>query len=58
MMNEASINKLIEMRLTAMADAYRMQQQDTSMSGFSFEERFGMLVNREYTSRKNNRLRR
>lgn len=58
MLNEVTINKLIEMRLTAMADAYRNQMQDTSLCDASFEDRFGMLVDREYSSRKNNRLRR
>jgi len=58
MTNEATINKLIEMHMTAMADAYRMQISDPSMSNFSFEERIGLLVDMEYTSRKNNRMQR
>jgi DNA replication protein DnaC len=58
MINSATINKLIEMRLTAMATAFRTQLEDSSMYGFSFEERLGMLVDVEYTTRKNNRLHR
>lgn len=58
MTNEATINKLIEMRMTAMADAYRMQLNDESMSNIPFEDRLGLLVDVEYTSRKNNRLHR
>ena len=58
MINSATINKLIEMRLTAMATAFRTQMEDRSMYGFSFEERLGMLVDVEYTTRKNNRLHR
>lgn len=58
MTNEATINKLLEMRLTTMADAYRRQLQEHSMDNFSFEERLGLLVDIEYTSRKNNRLKR
>lgn len=58
MINETTINKLIEMRLTAMADAYRNQIQDTSFDAFSFEDRIGLLVDIEYTSRKNNKLKR
>jgi DNA replication protein DnaC len=58
MTNQTTINKLIEMRLTAMANAFRFQLQDNSMQGFSFEERMGMLVDMEYTARKNNRLHR
>lgn len=55
MTNEATINKLIEMRLTALADAYRTQLSDDSMQTVSFEDRFGLLVDIEYTARKNNK---
>lgn len=58
MTNEATINKLIEMRLTSMADAFRIQLQDNVQTELSFEERIGLLVDIEYNSRKNNRLRR
>ena len=58
MTNESTINKLIEMRLTAMADAFRNQKDDPSMKEVPFDDRFGMLVDIEYTSRKNNRLKR
>ena len=58
MINECTVNKLIEMRLTPMADAFRIQMDDSAMKGISFEDRFGMLVDVEYTSRKNNRLKR
>lgn len=58
MINQSTIDKLIEMRLTAMADAFRIQMSDSSMKEVSFEDRFGMLVDIEYTNRKNNRLKR
>lgn len=58
MMNQVTGDKLIEMRLTAMADAYRNQENDPKMSECSFDERFGMLVDIEYSSRKSNRLER
>ncbi|MBQ8665475.1 MAG: IS21-like element helper ATPase IstB [Oribacterium sp.] len=58
MTNQVTIDKLIEMRLTAMADAFRSQVQDPSMREIPFEDRFGFLVDTEYTSRKNNRLKR
>ncbi len=58
MTDQVTINKLIEMRLTAMADAFRIQSDDPSMKELSFEDRFGLLVDTEYTSRKNNRLKR
>lgn len=46
------------MRLTAMADALRIQLNDTKMKELSFEERFGIIIDIEYCSRKNNRLKR
>lgn len=58
MINNTTIDKLIEMRLTAMADAFRIQMDDVNMKEVPFEDRFGMLVDIEYTSRKNNRLKR
>ena len=41
-----------------MADAFRIQMNDPSMKEVPFEDRFGMLVDVEYTNRKNNRLKR
>lgn len=58
MINESTNNKLIEMHLTAMADAFRIQLDDKTMKDVPFDDRFGMLVDVEYTSRKNNRLKR
>ena len=58
MTNESTINKLIEMRMSAMADALRIQQKDSSLNDYSFDERLGLLVDAEYVSRKNNRLKR
>ncbi len=58
MTNQSTMDKLIEMRLTAMADAFRNQLDDPKFKGISFEDQFGMLVDIEYSSRKNNRLKR
>jgi len=58
MINQSTVNKLIEMRLTAMSDAFRQQMDDPKMKNISFEDRFGMMVDIEYTKRKNNRLNR
>lgn len=58
MTNQSTIDKLIEMRLTAMSDAFRNQMNDPKMRDVPFEDRFGMLVDIEYSSRKNNRLKR
>ena len=56
MTNEETIGKLIEMRLTAMANAFREQLNTPDITSLSFEERFGLLTDIEWTSRKNNRL--
>ena len=58
MTNQSTIDKLIEMRLTAMADAFLIQMDDPAMKEVPFEDRFGMLVDVEYSNRKNNRLKR
>lgn len=58
MTNQSTIDKLIEMHMTPMADAFRIQMNDTSMKEVPFEDRFGMLVDHEYTERKNKRLKR
>ena len=58
MTNQSTIDKLIEMRLTAMANAFRIQMDDPTMKEVPFEDRLGMLVDIEYSNRKNNRLKR
>ncbi|OGO76950.1 MAG: AAA family ATPase [Clostridiales bacterium GWB2_37_7] len=56
MVNETTISKLNEMRLTAMANSYREQLQDNTFQILSFEERFGLIVDLEWSRRKNNKL--
>lgn len=58
MTNQSTLDKLIEMHMTPMADAFRIQKDDPAMKEVPFEDRFGMLVDTEYTARKNNRLKR
>jgi DNA replication protein DnaC len=58
MTNQSTVDKLIEMRLTAMSDAFRIQLDDIRLKDIPFEDRFGMLVDIEFSSRKNNRLKR
>lgn len=52
MTNQSTLDKLIEMRLTAMADAFRNQLDDPKLKEIPFEDQFGMLVDIEYSSRK------
>ena len=47
MTTQSTIDKLIEMRLSSMADAFRIQMNDPSMKEVPFEDRFGMLVDVE-----------
>lgn len=44
MTNQSTTDKLIEMRLTAMADAFRSQLDDPKLREVPFDDRFGMLV--------------
>ena len=56
MLNEPTIEKLHEMRLSAMADAWTAQQKDTKLGSLAFDERFGLLVDAEHMARDNRRL--
>ena len=56
MMNGATLNKLHDMRLSAMAEAYRQQLSDPAIGALEFEERFGLLVDAEWSRRQSNRL--
>lgn len=47
MTNQSTMDKLIEMRLTAMADAFRNQLADPKFKEVPFGDRFGMLVDIE-----------
>jgi DNA replication protein DnaC len=58
MVNEATITKLYEMKLSVLAASYRQQMEDPAVHKLSFNERFGLLVDAEWTARKNNRLKR
>jgi DNA replication protein DnaC len=56
MLQQATIEKLHQMKLSAMAEAFRKQTQDQSLAGLSFEDRFGLIVDTEWSKRKNNHL--
>ena len=58
MLNNNTTAKLKEMKMSAMARSFDSQLSNTELSSLSFEERFGLLVDAEYTARKNNRLKR
>ena len=56
MTHNSTVDKLIEMRLGSMANHLIQQEQDHRIQDLSFDERFALLVDAEYISRKNNRL--
>lgn len=56
MLNETTINKLNEMRLRAMAESLREQMQTPSYAKLSFEDRFGLIIDAEWSRRKNHQL--
>jgi DNA replication protein DnaC len=58
MLNEQTIEKLTELRLRPMARAFREQLGDPAMTGISFEDRFGMIVDRQWTDRKSAHIQR
>ena len=39
-----TVNKLCEMRLSAMAECFRAQLQDAAFEPLAFEERFSLIV--------------
>lgn len=57
MIRQTTIDKLHDMRLSAMADAFENQCNNSAVcETLSFEDRFGMLVDKEWDKRKNTRL--
>lgn len=58
MLNPMTIATLRALKLTGMAAAFEEQQQQSAVQALSFEERLGLLVDRERTYRDNKRLER
>ena len=56
MLNQQTLHKLFVMRLNGMADAFRQQLEQPDVSGLSFEERFGMLVDRQWSWKEDRAL--
>ena len=56
MLNNDTASKLREMMLSVMAKAYLQQLEMEGHTDLSFGERFGLIVDAEWTSRKNNRM--
>jgi DNA replication protein DnaC len=58
MLNEQSLEQLYAMKLTGMAEAFAEQLQQPDVSELSFEERFGLLVDRQWIWREDRRMKR
>ena len=58
MLNQQTVEKLYTMRMRGMADAFVQQQEDPQTSQLSFEERFALLVDRQWDWRQNRALER
>ena len=56
MLSNETVRKLHEMRLGVMAEAFSAQLEDAQFQAVSFEDRFAMLVDAEWSARKSNRL--
>jgi DNA replication protein DnaC len=56
MLTHPTLEKMKAMRLHGMAKAFEEQLQMTDMSDFSFEERLGLLIDREANEKENRRL--
>ena len=58
MLDQQTLEKLAQMRLTAMNQEYRRQLESSDKNALSFEERFAMITDAEWINRHNNRLKR
>lgn len=56
MLNNPTIDKLIELKLTGMFKALKQQSDMPELSKLSFEERLGLLVDAEYSERQTEQL--
>ena len=58
MVNMTTVTKMQEMKLSTMATAFQNQMADPEYQTLSFEERVGIMVDQEWTVRKNNHMNR
>lgn len=58
MLNEQTIEKLYAMKLHGMAEAFQEQRQQPDITDLAFEERFGLLVDRQWTWQEDRRMKR
>ena len=56
MLNEPTMTKLYEMKLNGLAEAYEEQRSSSTIAELSFDERFAMLVERQWIWKENRSL--
>ena len=56
MMNQHTLHLLTQLKLDGMARAFEEQASQTGAASLSFEERFGLLVDREFSHRDTKRV--
>ena len=56
MLNEQTMTKLYAMKLNGLAEGYEEQRQQARMADLSFDERFGLLVDRQWRWREERSL--
>lgn len=58
MRNNETTRKLLEMKLSGMVEVYQEQARNTDYEKMSFDQRFNLIVDYEYSRRKSNKLNR
>jgi len=58
MLNEQTFDRLYTMKLLGMAEGFKEQLEQASFHDLPFDERFGILVDRQWIWKENNRLKR
>ncbi len=56
MLNQATLDKMQAMKLSAMIEAFEQQTASRQAAGLSFDERLGLLVDAEWTHREQRKL--
>ena len=58
MRNKETLRKLAEMHLSGMVELYEEQTRNSSYEDMSFDQRFNLIVDYEYSHRQSNKLKR
>jgi DNA replication protein DnaC len=56
MLNQATLERMQTMKMSAMAEAFQQQLASRQSAELSFEERFGLLIDTEWTAREQRKL--